>query len=56
MEPVCTWKKFAPRFSNSERDRDLAFRFAQDTGVSAMIVLALTLWPLGEIKRALAIR
>jgi predicted ATPase len=37
---------------DSERDRDLAFRFAQDTGVSAMIVLALTLWPLGEIDSA----
>ena len=37
---------------NSERDRDFAFRFGQDSGVSAMIVLALTLWPLGEIKRA----
>jgi class 3 adenylate cyclase/predicted ATPase len=37
---------------DSERDRDFAFRFGQDTGVSAMIVLALTLWPLGEIKGA----
>ena len=37
---------------DSERDRDFAFRFGQDTGVSAMIILALTLWPLGEIKRA----
>jgi predicted ATPase len=37
---------------NTERDRDFAFRFGQDSGVSAMIVLALTLWPLGEIKRA----
>ena len=37
---------------NSERDRDFAFRFGQDSGVSAMIVLALTLWPLGEIDRA----
>ena len=37
---------------NSERDRDFAFRFGQDSGVSAMIVLALTLWPLGEINRA----
>jgi hypothetical protein len=31
-----------------ERDHDLAFRFAQDTSVSALIVLAMTLWPLGE--------
>jgi class 3 adenylate cyclase/predicted ATPase len=37
---------------NRERDRDFAFRFGQDSGVSAMIVLALTLWPLGEINRA----
>ena len=37
---------------DSERDRDLAFRFGQDTGVSATIILALTLWPLGEIKWA----
>jgi class 3 adenylate cyclase/predicted ATPase len=37
---------------DSERDRDFAFRFGQDTGVSATIVLALTLWPLGDIKRA----
>ena len=37
---------------NTERDRDFAFRFGQDSGVSAMIVLALTLWPLGEIERA----
>ena len=41
---------------DSERDRDFAFRFGQDTGVSAMIILALTLWPLGEIKRCLAMR
>ena len=33
---------------NTERDRDFAFRFGQDSGVSAMIVLALTLWPLGK--------
>ncbi len=37
---------------DSERDRDFAFRFGQDTGVSAMIILALTLWPLGEIEGA----
>jgi predicted ATPase len=37
---------------DGERDHDLAFRFAQDTGVSALIVLALTLWPLGETDRA----
>ena len=35
-----------------ERDRDLAFRFAQDIGVSATIQLAQTLWAQGEIHRA----
>jgi tetratricopeptide (TPR) repeat protein len=34
------------------RDDDLAFRFGQDQGVSAMAYLALVLWPLGEIERA----
>jgi class 3 adenylate cyclase/predicted ATPase len=34
------------------RDRELAFRFGQDTGIAAKIFLALTLWPLGEIDRA----
>jgi predicted ATPase len=34
------------------RDDDLAFRFGQDQGVSAMAYLALVLWPLGEIDRA----
>ncbi len=34
------------------RDRDLAFRFGQDVGVSAMVYLAIVLWPLGEVDRA----
>ena len=34
------------------RDDDLAFRFGQDPGVSAMHYLALALWPLGEVDRA----
>jgi tetratricopeptide (TPR) repeat protein len=34
------------------RDDDMAFRFGQDQGVSAMAYLALALWPLGEIDRA----
>ena len=38
---------------DSERDHDLAFSFGQDSGVSAMIVLAWTLWALGEISSAL---
>jgi predicted ATPase len=35
-----------------ERDRDLAFRFGQDVGVSATVYLAIALWPLGEVNRA----
>ena len=35
-----------------ERDRDLAFRFGQDVGVSAMVYLAIALWPLGQVDRA----
>ena len=31
------------------RDDDLAFRFGQDAGVSAMAFLAFALWPLGEV-------
>jgi class 3 adenylate cyclase/predicted ATPase len=34
------------------RDDDLAFRFGQDQGVSTMVYLALTLWPLGDVERA----
>jgi class 3 adenylate cyclase/predicted ATPase len=37
------------------RDDDLAFRFGQDAGVAAMLNLALTLWPLGDIKRAVSL-
>jgi predicted ATPase len=37
---------------DSERDRDLAFRFGQDQVAAAMIYLALTLWPLGDVERA----
>ena len=36
------------------RDDDLAFRFGQDAGVAAMVNLAFTLWPLGEVERALS--
>jgi predicted ATPase len=35
-----------------ERDGDLAFRFAQDVGVSIAAYLALVLWPLGDVDRA----
>jgi predicted ATPase len=37
------------------RDDDLAFRFGQDPGVAAMLFLALTLWPLGDIGRAVSL-
>ena len=37
------------------RDDDLAFRFGQDQGVAAMLWLALTLWPLGDIGRAISL-
>jgi predicted ATPase len=37
---------------NPEQHRPLAFRFGQDIGVSGMVFLAMTLWPLGEIERA----
>ena len=36
------------------RDDDLAFRFGHDVGVGAMSFLALTLWPLGDIGRAVS--
>jgi class 3 adenylate cyclase/predicted ATPase len=34
------------------RDDDLAFRFGQDAGVSAMLYLVIVSWPLGEVERA----
>jgi predicted ATPase len=37
------------------RDDDLAFHFGQDTGVAAMSYLALTLWPLGTVERAVSL-
>ena len=37
------------------RDDDLAIFFGQDTGVSAMANLALSLWPLGEVDRAISL-
>jgi predicted ATPase len=36
----------------SGRDDELAFRVGQDAGGTAMLYLALTLWPLGDIGRA----
>ena len=37
------------------RDDDLAFRFGQDAGVAAMPYLAIALWPLGEVDRAISL-
>jgi predicted ATPase len=37
------------------RDDDLAYRFGQDAGVAAILYLALALWPLGEIRRAVSL-
>jgi len=37
------------------RDDDLTFRFGQDAGVAAMLALAFTLWPLGDVERAISL-
>ena len=37
------------------RDDDLAFRFGHDSGIAAMNFLAFTLWPLGDIERAVSL-
>ncbi len=37
------------------RDDDLAFRFGQDAGVAAMLYLAIALWPLGYVERAVSL-
>jgi class 3 adenylate cyclase/predicted ATPase len=37
------------------RDDDLAFRFGHDAGVAAMLHLAFTLWPLGDVERAVSL-
>ena len=37
------------------RDDDLAFRFGHDPGVVAIGFLAITLWPLGEVDRAISL-
>ena len=37
------------------RDDDLAFRFGPDPGVAAMLYLAITLWPLGDVARAISL-
>jgi predicted ATPase len=37
------------------RDDDLAFSVGQDAGVAAMLYLAITLWQLGEVERAVSL-
>jgi predicted ATPase len=37
------------------RDDDLAFRFGQDAGVTAIMCLAFALWPLGDVERAVSL-
>ncbi len=37
------------------RDDDLAFRFGHDAGVAAMLYLAIMLWPLGDVERAVSL-
>jgi class 3 adenylate cyclase/predicted ATPase len=37
------------------RDDDLAYRFGHDSGVGAMLYLALVLWPLGDVGRAVSL-
>ena len=37
------------------RDDDLAFRFGADPGVAAMLYLAIALWPLGDVARAISL-
>ena len=37
------------------RDDDLAFRFGHDAGVAAMCFLAFTLWPMGDVGRAVSL-
>ena len=37
------------------RDDDLAFRFGWDAGVGATLHLALTLWPMGDVGRAVSL-
>ena len=37
------------------RDDDLAFRFGHDPGIGAMLYLAVALWPLGDVGRAVSL-
>ena len=42
-------------FFQPGRDDDLAFRFGLDPGVAAMLYLATTVWPLGDVERAVSL-
>jgi predicted ATPase len=37
------------------RDDDFAFRFGNDPGAAAMLYLALALWPMGDVSRAISL-
>jgi tetratricopeptide (TPR) repeat protein len=37
------------------RDDDLAFRFGHDAGVGVMLLLAIAVWPMGEVERAISL-
>jgi hypothetical protein len=45
----------APTLFQAGRDDDLAFHFGQNAGAAAMLYLALTLLPLGDMARALSL-
>jgi predicted ATPase len=46
------WLERALALFEPSRDDDLAYRFGYDEGVAAMLFLALALWPLGDVERA----
>jgi tetratricopeptide (TPR) repeat protein len=37
------------------RDDDLAFRFGHDAGVGVMLLLAIAVWPMSEVERAISL-
>jgi class 3 adenylate cyclase/predicted ATPase len=52
FELACAHLKQTLSMFEPQRDRDLTYRFGQDLGVTAMVFLALALWPLGETDEA----
>jgi predicted ATPase len=49
------WLERALALFQPSRDDDLAYRFGYDEGVAAMLFLALALWPLGDVERAVSL-